>query len=698
MTTDALNHKIQLIGSILGVESCHIATDQDEVRVGSSLDADLVVMDPLVPPLAFVVRRCARQGDDNRPAQSHWIIEAHPRARVFVNDHLTTREAMVFGDTIAAGCHRFIFTAVEAMPRNWKSSTAVSDLCAALLKEIPLPADYMNGRPWHQHLRRLRQAWAGTAALAVLLLLMLLITPRTQEFESIQPPLMVTMLADRTSVPAPDAVRMLGDSKRQVFTPPRGPTTRELINVQRVPVPPLEAEPLKNQGVTPAPTPPRLETTAIAMGNMAPLTTREQAPDMVEITHDRKLPGGAIGRRITLAEAKADAINLTRPQSVVFAETEIKPILGEGVPDAGPRPNDTIAASVVDAGELPHATIQTSAQGPNPKRNTGPLGDSTPVKRVAIAATAKFNDPGKDLGLFQVKGDATSLRQAAAPVETSGSSTAALQQPTPGGTLQGGGQAQSLAMLGSLKPSPLTYEKQGGAQVPIARLPGKLTEMEVQGNDDSIALDGMVTDTEIAMCWKSGQFRANISGNPPPYGDPATYCYVGKADRDGKPHLYISFVCKDSDVGGIRDTYDNVWHGTPTITRDDSVEVFLDFNCDRVDYNQLIVNTSGKYWGQYCPSYQKDGKGTPWDPGPKIKTTISRDSGRWTCEIMIPFDQIGGLPAKGTRWTVNFCRNYRGQTGANSQLQNWFLTYQPDSPSGVPDYFHNPSRFGVFQW
>ena len=97
------NHKVQLTGSILGVESCHIATDSDELRVGSSLDADLVVLDPLVPPRAFTVRRHKRHGEGARPCECRWIVEVHAQARVFVNEHLTTRESLVFGDTIASG-------------------------------------------------------------------------------------------------------------------------------------------------------------------------------------------------------------------------------------------------------------------------------------------------------------------------------------------------------------------------------------------------------------------------------------------------------------------------------------------------------------------------------------------------------------------------------------------------------------------
>ena len=241
----------------------------------------------------------------------------------------------------------------------------------------------------------------------------------------------------------------------------------------------------------------------------------------------------------------------------------------------------------------------------------------------------------------------------------------------------------------------MTFDKVSGHRVPVARLPVKLGELEIKGSDQAITLDGVVSDSEIAMTWKSGQFHADAPGNPPPNGNPPTYCYVGKADLDGKPHLYISFVCLDPNVAGIIDTYDNVWRAATTITRDDSIEIFLDVNFDRGDYHQMIVNTSGKYWGQYCRTFRDDGTGALWDPKPRIKAAVSRETGRWTCEIMIPFDQLGGVPPKGARWSVNFYRNYRGQQSAGHQLQNWFLVYDPGSTG---DYYHNPTRFGVFQW
>ncbi|NQU10954.1 hypothetical protein HQ590_09205, partial [bacterium] len=283
--------------------------------------------------------------------------------------------------------------------------------------------------------------------------------------------------------------------------------------------------------------------------------------------------------------------------------------------------------------------------------------------------------------------------RAVAAVRMSGRASEAVRSPVTNLVLRT--DPAKLAALIKYEPSPLKFVKVSGHQVPVARLPGKLGTLEVKGSAQAITLDGMVSDAEIAMSWKSGQFRADAPGKPPPFGQPPTYCYVGQADLAGKPHLYISFVCLDPNVDGIINTYDNVWRAMTTITRDDSIEIFLDTNFNRTDYQQLIVNTRGYYWGQYCRSFRDDGTGSRWDPKPQIKSSVSKETGRWTCEIMIPFDQLGGVPPKGKRWSVNFNRNYRGQKGANHQLQNWFLVYESSTAS---HYYHNPARFGVFQW
>lgn len=600
------NHKVQLTGSILGVESCHIATDSNEVRVGSSLDTDLIAIDPLLPPTAFVVRRHKHHGEGSRPCECRWIIEAHPQARVFVNDHLTTRESLMFGDTIASGCHRFVFSPADPHPRNCKSNTTVNDLCTALLKEHPLPPGFLKTCPWHRYAQRLRRALVWAGALAVVVLLLFLITPRPPMLEPIQLPIEVTVLADRVELPAPDAVRSIKDVQRQTFTAAAMPEAA----VPDKPAPAVadlaaEVRTIDALSIPPPPAP----QLAKAPGAIAALTPTElkgviREPETVK-REPVRLASTAPARRLTLKEAAGTSAVELRPVQV----QAVVPVVLKAL-------------------------------------------------AVAVAAGSGIQAPDSR-GLDADK-------------------------------------ARRLEALAVFKPSPVRFETAGGFQVPVARMSESLAPMEsVKAGDYQI--DGKVTESEVAKSWKSGRFRLHAPGHPPPEANPATYCYVGRNEVGGKPCLYISFICSDPDTDKIitqvtRNVPYNNFHAPPCILYDDSVEIFLDTNNNRHDYHQMIVNTRGAYWSAYWPSKSDDHKkGQPWDPQATIKTSISKEAGQWVCEILIPFERLGGVPAKGTRWTVNFCRNFRGQR-EDWQLQSWFEVYDKSRN------FHHPDKFGMFEW
>jgi hypothetical protein len=363
------------------------------------------------------------------------------------------------------------------------------------------------------------------------------------------------------------------------------------------------------------------------------------------------------------------------------------------------QPDSTLRATTASAGDLDPLPVETPAGAP--------LAISAPARQMARQAPARrlsikeATDPvfARELASRQIEIAPDAIRPLAA-VQMAGLARDHVRPPPTNVVLRT--DPAQVAALMKYEASPLTFDQVSGHRVPVARLPGKLGEMEIKGADTVITLDGTVSEEEIAVSWKSGQFRLTAQGNPPPYGNPPTYCYVGKADLNGRPHLYISFVCMDPNVGGILNAYTGgAWERQPKITYDDSVEIFLDVNFNRTDYYQLIVNTAGKYWGMYCSSWRatfEGGGGRPWDPRPNIKTTVNRAAGRWDCEIMIPFDQLGGVPAKGARWSVNFTRNYRGQHASGHNLQNWFTVYSESDPNRVGHFLHKPELFGVFQW
>lgn len=615
--SSARPHRVRLAGTVAGVDSCELITDREEITVGSALSCDLSVTDPLIPARAFVIRRTARCGDPAAGPLSPpaWTVEAAPGCRLYVNDALARVERLAPGDSLRSGCHAFVFEDAAGRARNFRSNTAVADVCDRLLAGMPMPPGYLRGTPGWLARRRLRHAVRVAAALAVAAALVLLLTPRRQLFEQVQPPLEIVMVSDRALTPDPAAVRSMNEVQRKTLENP--PET--------VPAPDLAG--------APAPAAPPL-----------PEPVAEPLPE--------------------LAEAR--------------------------------QPQATLPAPAVSAGALAPMEVESPAGAR--------LAVAAPARRIAANAPARrlsvkeAADPvfARELAARQVEVRQDALRPMAT-VQMAGVAREQVRPPSTNVVIRT--DPAQVASLMKYEASALTFDQVSGHRVPVARLPAKLGELEVKGTDQAITLDGAVSDAEIAVCWKSGQFRQTAPGNPPPFGTPQTYCYVGKASLNGKPHLYISFVCMDPNVSGILNNYSGGWERQPRITYDDSVEVFLDTNFDRTDYHQLIVNTSGKYWGMYCRTWRDpDGGGGPWDPRPNIKTTVSRESGRWTCEIMIPFDQLGGVPAAGARWSVNFCRNYRGQHAPDHNLQNWFLVYSEADPIRVGHYFHKPELFGVFQW
>ncbi len=597
------SHKVQLTGSILGVESCQVATDSDEIRVGSALDADLVVMDPLMPPLAFVIRRYKRHDESFHVCECRWVLEVKPQARVFVNDRLTTSESLMFGDTLTSGCHRFVFAPASPQPRNRKSNTTVNDLYAALMKNRPVPPGFLNTCPWRQHAQRLRRAgmWAG--ALAMIALLLLLFTPTAPKFESIQPPMEVTVIADRVETPDPDVVRALKDVQRQTFNAPAIPAST--ISSKPAPmVADVNAE-VKNVDVVQAPPPPAPQITkaSAVIADLAP----------VELEGLQREPGMVNRDQVRLA-ATAPARRLTLNEAASMAAIGLQPVA------------------------IPSAM-------------------STDLKATVVSAITGSGIKAPDVRVLDSN------------------------------------KAQRLEALAVFKPSPVRFENAGGFQVPVARMSESLAPMELVKSGD-YQIDGKVAESEIAKSWKSGRFRIHAPGNPPPEANPATYCYVGRSELGGKPCLYVSFICADPNTDQIiANVAHNLSHTEQQIIYDDSLEIFLDTNNDRRDYNHLIVNARGAYHSAHyvSPEAFDQNHSQPWDPQATVKSSINREAGQWVCEILIPFERLGGVPAKGARWTVNFCRNFRGQREPGN-LQSWFNVY---SKSG---YFHHPANFGMFEW
>ncbi len=598
------NHRrVHLVGRVSGVQSCEVLSDHERIVVGSGIDCDLVVADPLVPRRAFRLRCDKSHHGMHEPCDCRWVLEATGAARVCLNGRLTRRERITFGDVIGIGCHRLVFDQVGPT-RNAHGNVQVEDLCTELTGAPALPEGYINACPSRRARSRTRRAMqiAGLAAL-LLLATALLFPPEQGMNESIVAPLEVTMIGPRR--PAPDAVRSLDSVERKTVREVRAPEAAEMEDLSEPPVRGAPAEPLamKADPVSEAPSPSRLEMDSVDVG-----PSRERLR-----LSERPLQSVPVRRKTARLEASAPKRRLTRTEAA--------------------QPG--IAALLADAGD-----VELSAD--------------------ATSASYRRYEPT----------DAGPARAPSRRLDTGG--------PT---------QLDALERYGM---SELSFETHRGKRIPVARVPGKLERIQADPSEGQIKLDGEVSEVEVAASWKSGQFRLHGPGKPPK-ATPATFCYVARTDVDGKSYLYVSFTCMDPDLSKL--VTGNARRGTDKIVLDDSVEIFLDVDFDRTDYHQLIVNAKGDVWTGYFPKPGEMGPGPhkPWKANAQAKATINRDAKRWVCEVLIPFDRLGGTPRKGTRWAVNFCRNFRGQTD-DKHLQTWFLVWNGNRN------FHNPNLFGVFQW
>ena len=139
-------------------------------------------------------------------------------------------------------------------------------------------------------------------------------------------------------------------------------------------------------------------------------------------------------------------------------------------------------------------------------------------------------------------------------------------------------------------------------------------------------------------------------------------------------NLYIAFECTEPQLGKrvlkIKEQGGRVWE-------DDSVEVFLDTNCDRVSYYHLIVNGLGIVDATFRPPGEGD---IHWDANIAVKTTAADD--HWAVEIAIPFSELGVSTSTPNMWGATFARN-RHIIGEKVEYSVW---------SG---WHHKPKSFGT---
>lgn len=199
-----------------------------------------------------------------------------------------------------------------------------------------------------------------------------------------------------------------------------------------------------------------------------------------------------------------------------------------------------------------------------------------------------------------------------------------------------------------------------------------------------IAVDGELKDAE----WQKAvhmAFRGTLDGSTPEFPTTARMLW-----DDG--YLYISYHCVDEDIWATmtgRD--DHLWE-------EETVEIFLDADGDRVGYVEIQVNPLNTLLDLFIlnrnnrPAKQL----YDWDSqGIRHAVYVDGDARRrdvkdshWSVEIAIPWEDFVTAPHLpphvGDVWLMNLYRIERSQRG--EEFSAW-------SPTGIPNY-HVPDRFG----
>lgn len=155
--------------------------------------------------------------------------------------------------------------------------------------------------------------------------------------------------------------------------------------------------------------------------------------------------------------------------------------------------------------------------------------------------------------------------------------------------------------------------------------------------------------------------------------------FLGRTDKD----LYVLiFNCEPDTDRMVTNFKDPKADRGKTIYSDDDSEMFIATNPKTPnDHYQLMVNSAGAL-------ADVRNKTQEWDSGAAVTAKVIPSSfgvpGAWLVEMVIPFDKLGGAPAAGATWNMNFTR-IRQQKG----IKDWKFTWSP-----MPDEsFHHPDKF-----
>ena len=134
-------------------------------------------------------------------------------------------------------------------------------------------------------------------------------------------------------------------------------------------------------------------------------------------------------------------------------------------------------------------------------------------------------------------------------------------------------------------------------------------------------------------------------------------------------NLYALFFCAEPDMGKLKGDK-ALGHDDNGLFRNDCVELFIDRALDGESYMQFAADCAGNTFELRKIMKEEYGKKNgllqlEWNP--KWQAKAARSQTGWAVELVIPFAEIGGAPAKGEKWRVNFARERQ----AKPELSTW---------------------------
>lgn len=176
------------------------------------------------------------------------------------------------------------------------------------------------------------------------------------------------------------------------------------------------------------------------------------------------------------------------------------------------------------------------------------------------------------------------------------------------------------------------------AQDPLVCCPPAVSEMKVDG-----VLDELTWQIPAGI-----PAFVDLSGRSPQEPTQAWAAF----SKDG---VYLAFECMQARMSPANSTEaKDIW-------TDDSVEVFLDSDGDRDDYDHFILSARGATMAERGTGMGELDRNVAlkWEGAARI------GDGKWTAEVFVPYSTIGAKFAEGSVLRANLCRN-NAALGENS--------------------------------